>query len=130
MKRISLAALGLVAGLAHAQDAPSGANLYAGYCAACHGIEARGDGPMAAILEVLPADLTQLAADNGGTLPVARIAGRIDGRDPLLAHGGPMPLYGEFFQGDDVAIKAETGQPILTSRAIADLIAWLETIQE
>ena len=122
---VSMAALA-----AAAQDAEEGGDLFQGFCAACHGTEARGDGPMAAILEVLPADLTKLAADNDGTLPVARIAQRIDGRDPLLAHGGPMPLYGDFFEGSDTAIRAETGQPILTSQPIADLIAWLESIQE
>ncbi len=107
-----------------------GAALFTAYCAACHGTEARGDGPMAPILTVLPADLTRLSEGNGGVFPVISVARRIDGRDPLLAHGGPMPLYGDFFEGDGAAIQGETGQPVLTSRPIADLIEWLETIQE
>lgn len=115
---------------AAAQDVDEGRSLYQGYCAACHGLEGRGDGPMAPILTVLPTDLTTLAADNGGTFPVAQVARQIDGRDPLLAHGGPMPLFGDFFEGDDASMKAETGQPIITSRAIVDLVAWLESIQE
>lgn len=108
----------------------AGARLFVSYCAACHGMEARGDGQMAPILTVLPPDLTQLAATNGGVFPTFRVVRQIDGRDPLLAHGGVMPLYGDFFMGDDVAIASEAGQPIMTSRAIADVVAWLEEIQE
>lgn len=111
-------------------DAMEGGELFASYCTACHGIEGRGDGRMAPILNVLPADLTQLAAGNGGVFPVSRVVFQIDGRDPLLAHGGDMPLFGEFFQGEDTPIKAENGQPIMTSKPIADLVAWLRDIQE
>ncbi len=35
-----------------------GAALYPGHCAACHGTEGRGDGPLAATLPVPPADLS------------------------------------------------------------------------
>ena len=35
-----------------------GASLYPGHCAACHGADGRGDGPMAAGLPVPPADLS------------------------------------------------------------------------
>jgi hypothetical protein len=55
---------------------------------------------------------------------------RIDGREPLVSHGSPMPVYGDFFEGDDAAVKAETGQPILTSRAVVDLLAYLEGVQK
>ena len=107
-----------------------GGGIFAAYCATCHGDAGRGDGRMGAVLTVLPPDLTGLAAANGGVFPVARVVAQIDGRNPLLAHGGTMPLFGDFFEGDDVAIKAETGQPILTSRPIADVAAWLESVQE
>lgn len=113
-----------------AGDPEHGAYLFASYCAACHGLEARGDGQMAAILLALPADLTQLSASNGGVFPVVRTVRQIDGRDPMLAHGGVMPLFGDFFSGSDVMIASEAGQPILTSQPIADIMAWLATIQE
>lgn len=111
-------------------DAIEGAELFATYCAACHGTEARGDGRMAPILTVLPPDLTRLASGNGGVFPVARAVFQIDGRDPVLAHGADMPLFGEFFQGNDISVQAETGQPILTSKPVADVVAYLKTIQE
>jgi len=130
MRRFLTLALALWAGPGAAQDPVAGADLYVRYCAACHGMEARGDGEMAAILTVLPADLTQLSSGNGGVFPVANVARQIDGRDPILAHGGVMPLFGDFFEGQDTAIPSEAGQPILTSRPVVDLIAFLEAIQE
>jgi hypothetical protein len=54
---------------------------------------------------------------------------RIDGRDPLTSHGSPMPVYGDFFEGWDVAVKSETGQPIMTSLPIVDLLAYLGSVQ-
>jgi hypothetical protein len=41
-----------------------------------------------------------------------------------------MPVYGPFFEGDDTALKTDNGQPILTSRPIADLVAYLKKIQD
>jgi mono/diheme cytochrome c family protein len=135
MKRALTLALALLAPLPatadeiETDDAMEGAETFATYCSACHGFEARGDGPMAPILTVVPPDLTRLAARNGGVFPTSRVIFQIDGRDPLLAHGGDMPLFGEFFQGEDTAVAAETGQPILTSRTIADVVAYLRGIQ-
>ncbi len=120
--------MGLAAPVA-AQDAVEGQQIYQTYCATCHGVDATGNGPMAATLILQPSDLTQLAARNDGVFPTTRAAMRIDGREPLVSHGSPMPVYGPYFEGDDTAIKLETGQPMMTSRTLADVIAFLETIQ-
>jgi mono/diheme cytochrome c family protein len=114
---------------AAAQDGDVGAELYLDHCATCHGVDATGQGPMAGVLVIKPADLTKLAANNGGEFPTARVAARIDGRDPLVSHGSPMPVYGYFFEGEDTAIKAPSGQPIMTSLPIADLVVYLKSIQ-
>ena len=131
MTRPTLAALALAAFAlsAEAQDAAEGEALYAVYCASCHGPDATGGGPTAEILSIRPTDLTGLAAANDGVFPLARVARQIDGRDPLLAHGGAMPVYGPFFEGDEVGMRTSAGQPILMGRAMADLIAWLQSIQ-
>lgn len=113
-----------------AQDAVEGEKIFQFHCATCHGLEATGNGPMAPALMVQPVDLTRLSASNDGTFPTLRVIKRIDGRDPLVSHGSSMPLFGEFFEGFDVALKTETGQPIMTSQPIVDLIAWLEGLQE
>ncbi|WJY20678.1 hypothetical protein QTA57_12670 [Fontisubflavum oceani] len=67
-----------------------------------------------------------------GAFPTFRVTQQIDGRDPLLAHGGDMPLFGGFFEGDgpDVAIQDASGQLIMTSAVIADLVTYLQNIQE
>ena len=129
MHRIVFLAI-LAASPVAAQDAALGKAIYDRYCATCHGAEARGDGPMAPSLLLQPPDLTKLAARNDGVLPVTRIVTRIDGREPLVSHGSPMPIYGDFFAGTDVPTKSETGQPIMTSEPILHLLAWLSGIQE
>lgn len=111
-------------------DAATGAALYQEHCAVCHGLEAAGDGPMAPVLLVQPSDLTTLIARYQGVFPLERVAARIDGRDPLVSHGSQMPVYGTFFQGKDVALRTDAGQPMLTSQPIADIVAWLRTIQQ
>lgn len=125
--------LGLASPLV-AQDvdyaAMEGQRIYQTYCATCHGVDAHGDGPMAATLILQPPDLTGLTARNDGVFPTTRVAMRVDGREPLVSHGSPMPVYGDFFEGNDTAIKLETGQPMMTSRPIVDLIAYLESLQE
>ena len=85
---------------------------------------------MAPALVLQPVDLTELALNNSGTFPMARVVKRIDGRDPLVSHGSPRPVYGELFDGDDTPLKAETGQPIMTSRPVADLVEYLKTLQK
>jgi hypothetical protein len=54
---------------------------------------------------------------------------RIDGRDPLVSHGSPMPVYGHFFEGRQSSVKTKSGQPVLASKPIIDLIAYIETLQ-
>ena len=85
---------------------------------------------MAAILTIAPPDLTVLAEGNRGVFPIARAAARIDGRDPLVAHGGAMPVFGDWLEGEDTVIRSEAGQPVMVGRALADLLAFLAAIQE
>ncbi|WP_420584546.1 c-type cytochrome [Ruegeria sp.] len=118
----------VAASQAAAQDVETGAELYQHYCATCHGIDATGHGPMAGVLVIQPVDLTKLADENG-VFPTARVVARIDGRDPLVSHGSPMPVYGPYFDGQDTSMKTPEGQPILTSQPIVDLVAYLETLQ-
>lgn len=121
--------LTLITTPALAQDREAGAALYGRHCAACHGATATGNGPMAPALLVQPTDLTQLSARNADVFPITRVVWRIDGRDPLVSHGSLMPIFGEFFETQQVMLRTEAGQPVLTSRPIADLVVYLESIQ-
>nr|WP_235216121.1 cytochrome c [Ruegeria halocynthiae] len=124
---VSAAVMGMATqGLA--QNVETGGELFQHYCATCHGIDATGYGPMAGVLVVQPTDLTKLTGADG-EFPVARVVARIDGQDPLVSHGSPMPVYGPFFKGQDATLKTPAGQPILTSQPIVDLVAFLKTLQ-
>ena len=111
-------------------DVATGRALYMTHCATCHGLEADGNGPMAPVLLVQPKSLAALSAQNDRVFPLQRVVARIDGRDPLVSHGSAMPVYGEVFQGDDRAMKTETGQPMLAGGPIVDLVAYLRSIQQ
>ncbi|RLK11130.1 cytochrome c [Ruegeria conchae] len=126
---VSLSVLTAISSPVFAQDAEAGAELYQHYCATCHGLDATGHGPMAGVLVIQPTNLKALL-DVDGEFPTARVVARIDGRDPLVSHGSPMPVYGPYFEGNDTAIKTPEGQPILTSKPIVDLVAFLKTLQE
>jgi len=130
MKQMFAVVLALAATPLTAQDAEVGSELFYTYCSSCHGDDATGGGPMSEILNTSPPDLTGLSARNEGIFPRVSVAYRIDGRDPLAGHGGPMPIFGDIFGGEMVALQSATGQPILAGRGIADLIAWLETVQQ
>lgn len=131
MKNVYAAALvaTMTAAPAIAQDIAEGQSLFQTYCATCHGLDAGGNGPMGPALLLRPTDLTQLQSENQGAFPLLRVIRRIDGRDPLVGHGSPMPVFGTFFEGQDVALKTEAGQPVLTSQPVADIVAWLRSVQ-
>jgi len=50
----------------------AGEEMYASYCAACHGDRGKGDGPAAAAMTTPPGDLTTLLKSNG-RFPRARV---------------------------------------------------------
>ena len=76
-----------------------GLPLFRAYCASCHGTGGKGDGPMAASLKVKPADLTRIAAHNGGVFPLMRIEKIVSGEEqPPSGHGtSEMPVWGPIF---------------------------------
>jgi mono/diheme cytochrome c family protein len=109
---------------------PTGAELYMEYCATCHGIGADGNSPMAPLLLTAPPDLTGLSERAEGEFPVLGVVTRIDGRNPLISHGGEMPVWGRIFEGDAAAaVASPEGQPILTSDTIAAVVEYLRTVQ-
>ena len=120
------------AGMASAQEVniQDGQDLYKTYCWQCHGRDATGDGPMAEMLAIVTPDLTGLSGRNDGTFPTEAVARQIDGRMPLLAHGGEMPIFGPTLESDqNVALPLASGQPMMTGLPIANVIVYLESIQ-
>lgn len=73
-------------------------------CAACHGADARGDGPLKPFLTRTPPDLTLLAKENDGVMPVSRIYAFIEGTERMENHGpADMPIWGREY-------RAQTGK--------------------
>lgn len=129
-KAMICAALGgmTLAGAAMAES-PGQAD-YERYCASCHGIKGTGQGPMRPVLSLAPTDLTALSAGNDGAFPLERVVKRIDGRDPLVAHGSPMPVYGTFFDsGKGVTLEAPGGEKIMTTQPVADLVTYIRGLE-
>lgn len=87
------------AGWTVAADRPDqGRREYMNSCAACHGADAKGNGPLKASLQKPPTDLTLLAQRNGGVFPTQRVHQVIDGRGDVKSHGTrEMPVWGERF---------------------------------
>ena len=96
-------------------------------CAFCHGVDAKGDGPAAGMLERQPADLTQLAKDNGGALPIMYVYDTIDGRSMLRSHGPQeMPVWGDLWSKSVPDQYAE----IYVRARILEILLFLDSVQE
>ena len=71
---------------------------YRSSCAACHGIDAKGDGPVSKELKTRPTDLTVLSKNNKGVFPYDMVYKTIDGRGSTVSHGTrEMPIWGYRF---------------------------------
>jgi mono/diheme cytochrome c family protein len=76
----------------------SGADLYHAHCASCHGVEGKGDGPVAPALNTKIPDLSTISQRSGGIFPVARVRKIIVGDEAILGHGSrEMPIWGPIF---------------------------------
>lgn len=126
---LALSLFTLAASHAAAADLELGRTTFAGACAACHGAEAKGDGPMAELISIPVPDLTRIAVRNGDTFPWLEVVHLIDGRTGLRGHGGPMPLFGALFADDAAAADAPDGTPVITSARVLALTDYLAAIQ-
>ena len=75
-----------------------GPDLFRAYCASCHGINGKGNGPASVALKAKAPDLTVLSKNNKGQFPEDRIRRTITGEDVVAAHGSrEMPVWGPIF---------------------------------
>jgi mono/diheme cytochrome c family protein len=73
----------------------SGKQMYANYCAPCHGMDARGHGAVATALKTPPTDLTLLTRNNRGRFPDTHIVSVLQNGVEIPAHGtAEMPVWG------------------------------------
>jgi mono/diheme cytochrome c family protein len=101
----------------------NGQQLYREYCAVCHGRTGKGDGPAAEALKMPPANLTTLAAGNGGKFPTFAVGVTIKGEQTVAAHGATdMPIWGPVFR--QMSADQRVGE-----LRVANLVKFIETMQ-
>ena len=105
----------------------SGYERFIDSCAFCHGVDAKGGGAASAMLSKQPANLTQLAKNNGGKFPLAQVYATIDGRDMPESHGlREMPVWGDLWSK---SIPPEYAEFYVRAR-ILEIVLFLDSIQE
>lgn len=102
----------------------SGSEMFQQYCAVCHGVAGKGDGPAVPALKTMPGDLRTLASRNGGKFPELKVYRVITGEDTAAIHGSrDMPVWGHVFRdmgrGDDALVKMR----------LTNLTKYIESIQ-
>ena len=106
--------------------ATNGKQMYVSYCAPCHGVDGRGQGPVAVALKKPPSDLALLSKNNGGKYPSARIVSVLQFGTPDSSHGSAeMPVWGPVLGVLDKTNNEQTARAL----RISNLSRYLETLQ-
>ncbi len=123
------------------QEFDAGKLEYQTGCAACHGVDGKGKGPVSSGLTVAPADLTVLAKKNNGVFPLSAVYDTIYGIKTILAHGTrDMPIWGSRYApslnsalspkaSDRFSVPTYEPDAIVRTRILA-VIDYLNRIQE
>ncbi len=102
----------------------SGKAMYMNQCAACHGADAKGNGPAATALKTPPTDLTVLTKKNNGKFPAGHVYSSIVGDLNVPAHGSAeMPMWGNVYRSMSSGHEAEVQQ------RISNLTRYIESLQ-
>jgi mono/diheme cytochrome c family protein len=104
--------------------ADSGKAMYDAYCASCHGIDGKGNGPAAAAMKSAVPDLTMLAKSHGGTYPAFSVAETLRLTRSLAAHGSTdMPVWGPIFSH-----LSQQSDAVIQQR-IHNIVIYIESLQ-
>lgn len=102
----------------------SGKEMYKSYCAVCHGVDGKGNGPAASAMKTPPTDLTSLAKNSGGKYPASHVAAVIRGQATSPSHGSQdMPVWGPLFSSISQGHEGQVQQ------RITNLVSYIEGIQ-
>lgn len=140
MRRVSLfvflAALAAVLGYAQASSvtikvnptrANNGKQMFVSYCAPCHAVDGRGQGPVAPALQTRPTDLTMLSRNNHGEYPEDHVVAVLRFGVENPAHGSKqMPIWGPVFYRLDSSMGSTTAQTL----RISNVVKYIKTLQK
>jgi len=106
----------------------SGVEMYETFCASCHGVSGKGDGPVAPLVKIGVPDLTLIAHRDGGEFPTEDVKRTIDGRFDRPAHGArDMPVWGwQFYNSTTMNDENERAR---VDALIGQLVDYLRSIQ-
>jgi mono/diheme cytochrome c family protein len=106
----------------------SGMQIYEHLCSSCHGVDGRGEGPVASLLTIVVPDLTRIAQRAGGEFPAEDVRRTIDGRWDRRAHGArDMSVWG--WQFYDSAAASDVQERARVDAMITRLVDYLRSIQ-
>jgi cbb3-type cytochrome c oxidase subunit III len=92
--------------IANPPPAYEGRRLFVSYCLLCHGVTGKGDGPLAKVMKITPADLTTTVRSRSDTILTKIITGNgrqtITGRDRHNLLSDAMPKWKEVFNAEQV----------------------------
>lgn len=103
----------------------SGKEMFQAYCAVCHGVDGRGNGPAASALKKAPANLAELTQRNDGKFPELKVIATINGDATVAAHGSrDMPIWGPLF-----ASTISHGSQSDVQMRVSNLTAYIKSLQ-
>jgi len=107
--------------------ANSGKQMYTSYCAPCHGVNGKGNGPAASALKKPPTDLAALSKNHGGRFPARHIVSVLEFGAANPSHGtAEMPVWGPMLGSVDTAAN----EPNVRALRISNLNQYLQSLQE
>jgi len=101
----------------------SGVEMYRAYCAVCHGLDGKGNGPAASAFNARPGDLTTLAKKHGGKFPGAEVVTELKSVYQAPHGSQEMPIWGESLS--EISPK---GEAIGTLR-ITNIVKYIASLQ-
>lgn len=126
-------AVGSGAALAQAGGGDIGKQEFTENCASCHGVDGKGNGPLGNLLQRSPPDLSMLAKNNKGVLPINRLYEVIDGVG-VPSHGTrDMPVWGWEYRVETAQNLREArgryDEPAVVRARILTLLEYISRIQ-
>jgi len=116
--------------LAQEDEFSAGREEYLAACAACHGENADGNGPIATMFTTPVPDLLKISARNEGVFPLLDVFHIIDGRTEVKAHGNPMPVFGNRYEAEAGESAGPYGPEAQVRARVLELVYYLQSIQE